>query len=285
MQRDLVDLAEKTLAIYNSEMLSLAGTLCRILYEDEMNQITQLHNANNLTNAKDDENTQSVRHWFERWATHALTHFTFNQSTPDVQVGGIIESQFFKCSSELHILSTNGVLPITNVRIPNPEMVGFIKEAPVVPKIIFEQCGTFFKKAKDRNLIKELTFQDVLVELNRRILPEYEMIKLMKWWILYNTKGNGVNSSEFTQFMQLSRINNFQSLNTFRYYLNIEIIPPDVNIPGGVLPYTISRNLKIMTLKNGLNGQSYHWLTGQTLLLTNLIWKSALHLLRKFMRF
>src|SRR3954453_20204735 len=115
MQRDSIDLAEKTLAKYNSEMLCLAGTLCRILYDDEMDQIRWSYNINNIANTKDDENNSDLE-WLEKWAAYALTHFTFNPSTPDVQVGEITESQFFRCSrQELHILSTNGVFPISSI--------------------------------------------------------------------------------------------------------------------------------------------------------------------------
>src|SRR5687767_7018487 len=101
-------------------MLSMAGTLCRILYEDEMDQITLLYNKKIGANARDDKNTNPFRECLEKRAAHAFTHFTFNTSTPNVQVGRITELQFFNCSKEiLSVLSTNGVLPISNVRIPN----------------------------------------------------------------------------------------------------------------------------------------------------------------------
>src|SRR3954466_3754210 len=111
MQRDLIDLAQKALSKYNCEMLCLAGTLCRILYEDEMTQLTRFY-VNNISGTKDDENTKSAREWLEKWAAHTLAHFTFNTSTPDVQVGEMTESQFFNClKQEFPILSTNGVFP------------------------------------------------------------------------------------------------------------------------------------------------------------------------------
>ena len=77
---------------------------------------------------------------------------------PNMQVGRVTEVQFFDCSKQtLSILPTSGVLPISKVRIPNPEMVGFIKQVPVVPKIILDQA-TLFKKAKDTmKIIGELT--------------------------------------------------------------------------------------------------------------------------------
>src|ERR1044072_3859477 len=119
MMRDSVDLTEKTLAIYNDEILHIAGTLCRILYEDEMSQMTQFYNC--------------YREWFENRAAHALTQFTFNPSIPNAQVSRIMELQFFNCLERpLSVLSTKGVLPISDVRMPNSEMEGFIKQVPAI---------------------------------------------------------------------------------------------------------------------------------------------------------
>ena len=125
MERESIDLVDKTLAKYNSELLSLAGTLCRLLYESEMSYITQLYNETiNETIGEDD--IKSFNEWVENRAAHALTHFTFRQSTPNSEVGDISELQFFNCSEKpLSIYSTNGVLPIIKVRIPNPEMEKF----------------------------------------------------------------------------------------------------------------------------------------------------------------
>ncbi|PKC14058.1 hypothetical protein RhiirA5_269102 [Rhizophagus irregularis] len=252
VERESIDLVDKTLAKYNSEMLCLAGILCRILYEDEMTQITRLYNEMIVPNAKiDDESTKSVCEWFENRAAHALTHFTFKPSTPNMQVGKITELQFFSCSRQtLSIFSTKGVLPISNVRMPNSEMAGFIKSVPLVPKIILEQCDVFFKKAKDMRLIEDLTLQDVLAELKNRVLSESEMVELLKWWFSYRSKGNNVNQMEISQFMQLAFIGDkSRNLSKFRYFLNPSIVPPDVDIPLEVLPYTISKPLKNQDLE------------------------------------
>ncbi|RIA99607.1 hypothetical protein C1645_811167 [Glomus cerebriforme] len=340
MERELIDFAEKTLAEYNNEMLCLAGTLSRILYEEEMTQMKQFYSEVIDTNIEDNEdnedneeiketkckeepkwlekhsacssshntskskatkcneepkwfekqaacssshitskprtqksfyewfkkrslhffmfkermpNVQMIdyetfpyREWLEKWAAHSLTHFTFDSSTPNIQVSKIAETQFFNCLKQnLFILSTNGILPIYNVRLPNLEMAGFIKTVPVVPKIILEKCCTFFEKAKDTKLIEELTFQDVLHELKSRTLfDEDEIINLFKWWISYRLKGNNaINIFESTQFMQNARIgNNSQALNTIHFFLNPNKIPLDVDIPSDVLSYNISKN-------------------------------------------
>ncbi|GBC04755.1 hypothetical protein RclHR1_05850004 [Rhizophagus clarus] len=269
MERESIDLANKILFKYNSEMLCLAGTLCRILYEDEMDQIKQLFNERIRTITKK-EDIKSIRELFEKRAAHALTHFTFNQSTPNEQVSKISESQFFNCLKEkLSILSTNGVLPISDVRMPNSEMVDFIKIIPLVPEIILKQCNSFFKKAKNTmKLIIELTYQDVLYELKNRTFSEDELVKLLKWWISYRTNDskfiknknkpienkNKKKSLSFitvdptVEFMKFARIDD-RPLNTFRYFLNPGIIPPDVEIPDEVLPYTITKNFESQDLK------------------------------------
>ncbi|PKY20923.1 hypothetical protein RhiirB3_470054 [Rhizophagus irregularis] len=252
VDRESIDLVEKTLLIYNGEMLRLAGTLCRILYENEMDQIAWAFNEKITNNTNNDEDIKSIRGYLESWAIYALTHFAFNPSTPNAQVGIITESQFFNCSKNiLPILSTNGVLPISNVRIPNPAMAGFIKTIPVVPKIVFDQCYTFFKKARDTmKLIKELTLQDVFHELSSRTLSEDEMTDLLKWWISYRSRGSFVRVTEISQFMQLARFgNNSRSLNTIRYFLNPTVIPSEMDVPVDVLPFNISKNLKKQDLE------------------------------------
>ncbi|GBC47128.1 uncharacterized protein OCT59_002225 [Rhizophagus irregularis] len=232
VERESIDLVDMTLAKYNSEILCLAGTLCRILYEDEMNKINR------------SIDTQGFE-WFEERAARALTHFTFSTTTPNEQVGKITESRFFNCSEEkLPILSTTGILPISDVRIPNPEMAEFIRTVPLVPMFIFEQCKAFFKKASSMNLIRELNFHDVLTELGSREFSENEMIELLKWMISYLSKGNTVDTSEFERFMELAHIgNNFLPLKTIRCFLNPGIIPPNVDVPDYVLPHAIYRNL------------------------------------------
>jgi hypothetical protein len=220
------------------------------LYEDEMDQIKRLYNEK-INNETNEEDIKPIRELLEKRAAHALTHFTFNQSTPNKQVGEIIALQFFNClETDLSILSTNGVLPISDVRIPNSEMIGFIKKVPLVPKIILEQCDSFLKEAKDIwKFIVELTFQDVLYELKNRTLSEDEMIDLLKWWISY--KSNKDNIDPATEFMKLARIGD-RPLNTFRYILNPGRIPPNIDIPDEVLPYTISKNLESQDLKKWL---------------------------------
>lgn len=159
------------------------------------------------------------------------------------------------------ILSTQGILPISDVRIPDPKTEAFIKKVPIVPKIILEHCEPFFKKAKDMRLIEVLSFQDVLRELRSRSLSEKtEIIALLKWWISHRSESNNTNSDEFTQFMQSAIVcirDKPQALNTIQYAFGSReqnslkindkslILPGiEIPIPDDVLPHNISENFE-----------------------------------------
>ncbi|KAF0389336.1 putative hatpase domain protein [Gigaspora margarita] len=246
VERESVDLVDKTLAVYNNEMLCLAGILSRILYEDEMSQISKVYKEIVGSSVKIDEATISVREWLEKRAAHALSHFTFKPSTPNPRIGQIIESLFLNCASQpLSIMSTLGVQPINSVRMPNSEMAAFIKTIPTVPKIVMEQCDVFIKKAKNKmNIIKDISLGDVFNELQNRTLSQEDTVALMKWWIGYRTKEQ-VSESDVQQLLKLAVVcidDNVIPLNKIQYWLNPAVVPPDFEVPSSVLPYSISKS-------------------------------------------
>src|SRR5579862_5406266 len=85
MERELIDFAEPTLAEYNREMLCLAGTLSRILYECEMTQMTHVYNEIISANIEDNNETKlfekrvyetrtrkSSHEWFKKWLLYFI---------------------------------------------------------------------------------------------------------------------------------------------------------------------------------------------------------------------
>ncbi|CAG8483552.1 3154_t:CDS:10 [Funneliformis caledonium] len=241
VERESIDLVNKTLKEYNEGILYLAGVLCRILYENEMSEIKKLYEMIGKDNVECER--------LENHAAHVLRYFTFNKSTPKISVSDIIENQFFDCSKQrLPILSTCGILPITDVRMPNSKMEGFIKTIPIVSKFVFEQCKPFFEKAKNiKKIIKDLSFQDVLLELKNRPLFEIEMTALLKWLISYKSKEtNNITPEEFAKFMELASFlieDKIRRLNTIRYVIDSSLLLPDTEVPDYVLPYNISKDL------------------------------------------
>ncbi|CAG8547747.1 9553_t:CDS:10, partial [Scutellospora calospora] len=230
VERESIDLAQKTLSEYNTEMLSSAGILCRLLYEDEMKQISQLY-----------QNESNDKVVLEKRAAHALNYFTFKQSTPDVKVGNIIETNFYKCcSSSLSILSTHGVKEIKMVRLLSSEMASFVKNVPSVPKIMEDQCAEFFNRAKTiLKIIEEASLNDVFDELTKRNLDHEEIISLMEWWIVRK-----FSTTDRDKLMQLAIVrveNKIVHLKNIRYFLNPGMINEGLDVPSDVLPYVISK--------------------------------------------
>lgn len=234
-------------------MLCIAGVLCRILYEDEMTQISKLYTeiVGTSINQREDEVVKTGREYFEKRAAHALSHYTFKPSTPNAHIGRIAELQFHNCAKlPISILTTRGVKPINLARILNPEMEQFIKVVPVIPKILMEQCDVFIKKARDTmKIINEIKMVDLYEELQNRTLNKEETVALMKWWISYCTKGNSLNMTEINQLLQLIVLqiddtNTISQMCKYKFFLNPSFISPDNDLPPDVLPYAITKNFQ-----------------------------------------
>ena len=83
-----------------------------------------------------------------------------------------------------------------------------------------------------------MSFDDVLSELKSRTLSDEETAELLKWWISFRSKGNNVESD-----LSLTHVYN-EAPGEIRYFLNPGIIPPNTELPAGVIPYGIYQNLK-----------------------------------------
>ncbi|CAG8561147.1 3105_t:CDS:10 [Paraglomus occultum] len=254
VERESIDLVNKTLAEYNEDLLSIAGVLSRILYEDQMDQVSCLYDSRIMCNISlDDNELQAARESVYKRGTYSLTYFTFRQSTPNDRVSTIMEKTFFSCSKKhLPVISSLGVLPINFVRLPNQNMEGFIKIIPLVPKSVLDSCEKFFAKAKEQAMITDITLDDVVTtELQDRTLTETEMTALMQWWIGY-CPNNIVSDAEKSRFLlrAVTIVNgNKMPLAKFKYFLNPKLIPQEHDFPIEMLPYAIT---KTFTKKNGL---------------------------------
>src|SRR4051812_22494054 len=84
VERESVDLVDKTLAKYNKGLLRLAGVLSRIIYENELEKISNLYKSlfGSRPATFEDDDEQMIEH-LQNCAAHILTHFTFKQSTPN----------------------------------------------------------------------------------------------------------------------------------------------------------------------------------------------------------
>jgi hypothetical protein len=210
-------------------------------------------------------------------AVHALKFFTFRASTPSAQISSLLEVAFFGCSKDpLSIISSAGVQSVEGVRLPDASLSGFIKNVPVLPPELTGEKGliAFLQR---RNLIKSITFEDVLKELRSRPLSEEEMVACLNWWIsIYERsdnpkvkRGEGLveaNRSEIqNKFLETAIVtigsdtqNAIMPLSSVRTFLNQKgsaaFIPVDGPLPDHVLPFAVSK-----TLHPGLLAKALPW--------------------------
>ncbi|KAI9364960.1 hypothetical protein DFJ73DRAFT_619935 [Zopfochytrium polystomum] len=240
VERESIDFVDRTLNIYNQDLLSIGGLLARIVFEDEMSSIGSLYKELTL-----DEQSEL---WLQKKAAHAMAAFTFRPSTPSNLVGRIHSLYFTKlCKNPLSVLSTKGVLPVSSVRLPNEKMKDFIKEIPVFPSEVMTNCVELVRELDRNGTVHLVDLGDLLVELEKRVLSADEVKALIKWWIAYR-KANAVTGTEMKHLFQLLVITDPANLSSppkpaadFKFHVNNKIIPPNVPIPENALPMEISK--------------------------------------------
>lgn len=137
-----------------------------------------------------DSAMQEVQKKLSSRALHVLKFFTFHASTPAAQVSTLLEEAFFSCVSTsspfsfmmgeqsthpFPIISTVGIRSASEVRMPNLTFSDFLKQLPVLPAEVVEGAKTMVGTLQAREMIKEVTFTDVLKELRARPLSEVRL--------------------------------------------------------------------------------------------------------------
>ncbi|KAF9984479.1 hypothetical protein BGZ65_000291 [Modicella reniformis] len=248
VERESLDFIDKTLQSWNHELLSMAGLLSRLIYEDELSQIGNLYNEIVLSHRKpdeaEDEGTAKAREWLENRALHALQAFQFHPSTPSPQVGHYIDAYFFRMSRlELSILSSHGVKEIDKVRIPDATMSTFLKLLPIIPTSVYSGSQKFMDKMENAGRIQRISFKDVLGELGNRTLTETQMVGMLRWWIDYNSK-NTLRDEDVKAFFQQALVcskNSVLPLSSFKWFVNPKLTPVDMPLPPETLPHDITK--------------------------------------------
>ncbi|KAI8998895.1 hypothetical protein BD414DRAFT_519966 [Trametes punicea] len=277
VERESIDLVDRTVAVWNKELLYVGGFLARSAYEIEMAHIQQLWKEASATARPGEGIDAALQESLRSRAIHALRFFTFHPSTPSSVVSTALEGAFFSCAESprfsiisahkgFPIISTAGVRDATEVRYPDPAFSGFVKELPVVPEDVLRLAKPMVDTLRAREMIKDITFVDVLQELRNRPLSEQEMIACFRWWIdlchqstLKNLDyvrsqllGAAVlqiedKSDSTGQIVPLSIIQSFLSRKSGS---TGALIPTDGPLPPHLLPVSISRHFEPQALED-----------------------------------
>ncbi|TFY51778.1 hypothetical protein EVJ58_g10387 [Rhodofomes roseus] len=258
VERESIDLMDRTVAVWNEELLYVGGFLARAGYELELDQIRQLWAgvAGQNPSAKLDKELTT---WLCARALHVMKFFTFHQSTPLAEVSRKMEAAFFLCGGPRQpfpLISTAGVRNASDVRIPDAAFSEFVKELPVIPDEVFSGAKRMIGALQDRGMVKNIEFMDVLQELRARPLAESEMIACFKWWIGVQSQGEARTLGQVrTELLNAAvlclgekgtadeRIIPMSSIQTFLNTRTMGAIPTDGPLPAHLLPVSVSRHL------------------------------------------
>ena len=231
----------------------MGGFLARSVYEFELDVIKKLWDSAAAVKGPGGLPDEEVQTKLRGHALHAIKFFTFYRSTPSPVVSNLMEAAFFACATNhpFSIISSEGVRNTSQVFIPDPVFYGFLKRLPVISDDIINGAKTIIAALRSREMLKEITFVEVLDELRLRPLSETETIACLKWWIGVSKKGDNDNLlQERSQLLDALVVSingppeKTMKLSDARTFIKSgaggAIVPKDGPLPSTVLPDSIT---------------------------------------------
>lgn len=220
-----------------------------------MREVAQLWKKLPAENAADSPEKDAL----VKQAVHAAQFFTFAGSTPSSAVSATQETAFYQADKnrQLTVITSEGPASSSKARMPNKELSTFIKSTPTISQAALDAASPFFDELRSRNMISDITIDDIVKELSARALPVAEMVAALQWWIKLSFNRDYAPHMK-TRFVNSAMISldtgtpqeRIVPLNSIKYYLDPRLVPTDLPLPADVLPYSVSKHLKTSDLLN-----------------------------------
>ncbi|WVR07080.1 hypothetical protein IAU60_004119 [Kwoniella sp. DSM 27419] len=251
VERESIDLVDRHVSVWNKELLWIAGHLSRLVYELEYQELS---NAWSKTSVSDKE----IRNAILLRGLHVLRFFTFKPTTPSSVVGTEMEGSFYGCGGDnttLPIVSIAGILPINQVRMPSPDLQKFLPDLPVITPAAIEQAPRSIARLRERSLLRDATYDDVVKQLNQRPLSEKEMIDCLLWWqALASIEGfnQGLGNRLIDAAVLIQENGKVLPLSLVQTFIKPHnaVIPPDMPMPEHTIPQAITKDLRANSIYN-----------------------------------
>ncbi|ORY21093.1 hypothetical protein BCR39DRAFT_570024, partial [Naematelia encephala] len=249
VERESIDLVDRHVSHWNKELLWVGGYLSRLIYELEMQSLQAKWQS---TTAID----QAERSRLLARGLHALRFFTYKPTTPSAVVGQEMESAFFQCVSDnkaFPLISVAGILPVNQIRMPNAELQKFLPDLPVVTQSAQDGVPRLLARLRERGLLRDVTFDDVIKQLSTRPLSEKEMIDCLSWWqSMANVDGytTAVRARLLDAAVLIQDNGKIIPLSIIQTFVKPQSssIPTDMPLPQHTLSYTITKDLRGATI-------------------------------------
>ena len=187
VERENIDLHSPWVATWNKELLYIAGTGCRAMYNEAMADLSARFDESNLAALLAP-------------AVHTMKQFTSKPSHPSSLVGQTVDDWFWRSQEHsMDVVSSMGVLPSAEVRMP-AETLPFLNSIPMVPPELANQTMDFIFSLYNHGFITPLTMDDIRLGLDRKALTEDELIEFLKWCA--NKVGSEMDTPEVRSLME-----------------------------------------------------------------------------------
>ena len=250
--------------VWNKELLYIGGFLARAVYELEMQDIGAQWDTSVASNPDEPLGSGLRKRFYDR-AGYNLQFFTFRDSTPSAVVSSEMRSVFFDRVAQdqpFPVISSAGIRSALDVRLPDTKFSPFMKNLPTFPEELRDSSRLMVAALREKGMLGDITFEDVLGELRERPLSEEELIACLKWWISappISQTGDSVPRRQLLDAARLvvelsdgeEQIIPLEEIQTFLGSRAI-IVPKDGPLPSHLLPLSISRKFTSRQLRISL---------------------------------
>jgi hypothetical protein len=249
VERESIDLVDRHVSHWNKELLWVGGYLSRLIYELELQEVQSLWTKTSVSD-------KATRDRLTARALHALRFFTFKPSTPSAVVGQELESAFYACSTDnklLPFISNVGILPIKEIKLPDPVLQRFLPDLPTVTPETISLASRSVARLQERSLLRGIVFDDVITQLGKRPLTEKEMIECLQWWQSVASV-DGYTAAVRARLIDAAILLHDDGkvvpkvvpLSTIQTIVKPQSssIPTDMPLPAHTLPYSVTKELR-----------------------------------------
>ncbi|KAF8131205.1 hypothetical protein EV363DRAFT_1584042 [Boletus edulis] len=246
VERESIDLVEKSVATWNRELLHVGGFLCRVVYELELSEIQGLWGGA-TAGEPHSYPSRELQDQLQKRFLHVLKFFTFHRSTPLSKVAELLTGSFYGCSTlPLRLLSFVGVRGAPDVRAFDPVLVKFLKSLPMLSEYVTRDGAHSIAKLPDKHKIPAIRLSDILQDLRRHTLGAEELVACLRWWINARQDYSASDTADLLDAATICGAGGVVRLSSITCFINPNVlglhIPPDGPLPLSLIPLDVSKS-------------------------------------------
>ncbi|KAL8744333.1 MAG: hypothetical protein Q9190_003405 [Brigantiaea leucoxantha] len=246
VERESIDLNSPSIKRWNSDLLRVAGVVARITWISQMREI-HLKLSIDIRDPKRSNIPQNILATALPQAQFLHQNFTWKASTPLSAVTKFIEDSFWTCTKDpIEVLSSRGVIPVTEVRIAKEDLT-FIEDLPIIPDLLVKTKLVEF--LIEVGMITEVSVSDIIGVLEQKTLDAEQLQRLLGWMARMARAGT-LDKHSMQSIINVAVANDEVNgcskvivLSQIKTFLNPDRISPDMPLPPTTMPFKFTKTL------------------------------------------